>query len=126
MPVSWERHGGVLVVTTSGRYLNEEVDRALTEAAGDPAHVAGTPVVFDSRDSAAPLTKPDIAWRREALIGLPRRGFSSRCAIVTGPQRHRYGVARMLEMTVELSGIELRIFSDLSEALAWLTPKPSR
>jgi len=32
----------------------------------------------------------------------------------------------MLEMTVELSGIELRIFSDLSEALAWLTHKPSR
>jgi len=120
MSVAWELRGPVLVVTTSGAYTNEEVDTALGAGAADPRRVPGTLVLFDGRQSQAKLTKGDMEWRAARLESLPRLGFGPRVAFVVNAQPHRFGLGRMLELRLEPRGVDVRIFSDMDQAWAWL------
>ncbi|MGH7694796.1 MAG: hypothetical protein ACRENH_07435, partial [Gemmatimonadaceae bacterium] len=49
-----------------------------------------------------------------------RDGFGPKLAFVlTAPEPHRYGIARMVQVLVQMKGFDVEIFSDVDDALAW-------
>ena len=121
MPVLWEWRDSVLLITTIGAYANEEMATAFAEMRADQLFVRGTALVFDARESKAPLTKGDVDWRVGIFAdALKREGFGPRIAFVlTTNEPHRYGIARMVQALTALKGFDIAIFRDVDEALRW-------
>jgi hypothetical protein len=124
MSVSWEIRGRVVVLATEGGYEREELVSAVEACLADPGFKQGLFLLFDGRRSTAPLSTADIEWRVSWASTLPQKGFSSRIAIVAGPEPHRFGVGRMLSMRLEGDNVSLSIFRDFDEAVAWLQGEP--
>ena len=121
MPVLWEWRDKVFLVTTIGAYENKEMADAFATMRSHPQFVAGSPVVFDARESKATLTKGDVEWRVGSFAdALQRDGFGPRLAFVmTKDEPHRYGIARMVQALSQMKGFDTEIFSDVEEALRW-------
>lgn len=128
MPVSWEWRDSVLLVTTIGRYANQELADAFVKMSADTRFVRGTPVVFDARRSEAELTKGDIDWRVASFAdSLQRAGFGPKLAFVlTKDEPHRYGIARMVQALSQLQGFDTQIFGDVEAALCWAREEASK
>jgi len=122
MPVSWEFRGSTLIVTTPGKYLPEDLVRAVAEARADPRFGPGVFLLFDGTLSEAELTTESVKWRVAWVASLRDAGFSSRCAVVVSGDPHRYGLGRMASVLSESEGLELEVFTDLRSAMAWLDP----
>lgn len=63
MPVTWEFRGAALVVTTAGKYQEQEPTQAVAEARADPRFRPGTFLLFDGSLSEAELTTESVKWR---------------------------------------------------------------
>ena len=124
MPVSREFRGRVLIVRTTGPYTNEELERAFRDAPREPEFRPGTPVLVDGRLSEAALTPSDTRWRIGLLEELPALGFARHFALmIRRGDPLRFGLARQLSLSVEASGIELRVFDDEQAAIEWLASR---
>ena len=124
MPVTWEIRGQVLIVTLAGDYGFEEPVRAVQEAIADSAFQRGTSLLVDSRLSKTSRSSEEFRERARWLASLRDKGLSSRCAVVIGPEAHQFGMARMAATHHDLQGLELEIFTDLDEAVRWLSDYP--
>lgn len=95
----------------------EEIMRRLY---ADPAHSFALNRVYDCRH----LTRLPALSELRALADLFRRRVDAtvraRRAIVVPPGA-AYGLGRMLQALLDLAGLELNIFTDLDEAVAWAT-----
>ena len=120
VPVAWELRGRLLVVTLSGPYLFAEGQRAVEEALADPRFRKGTSLLMDARLSLANPPADEVKARAEWLASLPARGFCSRMAVVTGSERFRYGLTRMLSAYADLRGVVIETFPSVKAAEDWL------
>jgi hypothetical protein len=121
MPVSCEIRGSILVVTLVGDYSFEEPVQAVMSAIADPDFHAGTSLLIDSRLSKTSRNSEDFRERARWMGTLRDHGLSSRFAIVISPKPHQFGMARMAATHLDLKGLELEIFTDMDEALRWLS-----
>jgi hypothetical protein len=121
MAVTWEIRGLVLIVTLVGDYGFDEPVKAVTEALADAQLRPGTSLLVDARLSRARRTSEEFRTRATWVASLGSKGLSSRCAIVIAPEPHQIGMARMVATHHEIQGVEMSIFTDLEEALRWLS-----
>ena len=120
MAVTWEIRGSVLVITVIG-FGGEEPAQAIAEALVDPKFKPGTALLFDMRQSTDSPTSDQMHERATRLAPLLAKGISHRLALVVGPHKYQYGLARMAAAHADLKGMHLEIFRELSDALQWLT-----
>jgi hypothetical protein len=125
MPVTWEIRGHILIVAAAGDYRSEDLAEAVAGALLDPRFRPGFSLLLDGRFSEAKITTATTEWRVAWLASLRSKGFSARCAVVVREEPHRYGLARMASTLLEMDGVELEVFTDMHEAMAWLDPPPS-
>lgn len=122
MPVSWVIRDEVLIVTVVRDWNGGGPASAIAQAIQDPQFKPGTALLFDVRQSGMNPSGKEVMSRVEWIASLTSEGLSRRCAAVIGPQPHQFGLARMAQSYLDLLGMELRIFTDLAEALKWLSP----
>jgi hypothetical protein len=126
MPVSWSYRGSVLVLKASGVSDAGALERAFAEAAADPRFAQRPSLLVDGRDSQTPLSAAEIQARVEFFESLAQRGITPHYAFVLrdGPLLAAGRVAAQAARRV--GGVELALFSDEDEALAWLESRAGR
>ena len=121
MSVSWQIRGSILVVTLAGDYSFDEPVHAVTAALADPHFQPGTSLLIDARLSKTSRNSEDFRERARWMATLRDKGFSSRFAILINFQLHQLGMARMAAAHLDLKGLELEIFTEMDEALQWVS-----
>ena len=121
MPVSWEIRGPLLIVRLVGRYAFDEPEAAIVEAMSCPEFQTDTSLLIDARSSEIQRSSEEFRQRSVWMASLQPRGLSSRCAIVISDRPSQFGMARMAATHLELRGMTLGIFTDLDEAVKWLS-----
>ena len=90
----------------------------MAELYADPKHSFSLHRVYDCRD----LTRlPPVGELRGVAEMFRQRvdpGIKVRRAIVVNPGA-QYGLGRMFQALLDLAGLELNVFSDPEEAIAW-------
>jgi hypothetical protein len=113
-----------MVVTAVGDWSGAGPASAITEAMADPRFQPGTALVLDVRLSTMNPSAEQVRARAEWMAALRAAGLASRCAIVVGPKAHQFGLARMAQAHLESRQMEMQIFADLDEAMAWAAAPP--
>ena len=121
MSASWEIRDRILIVTVICDWSSPGPAAAIAEALADPQFKSGTALLLDIRLCQTNPSSEEIRSRVEWMASLRRKGLSSRCAIVVRPRSYQFGLARMTATYLDFKGIVLEIFSELDEALHWLT-----
>jgi len=126
MPVTWEIRGTRLRLAPSGDHTLDEMERAAAEILDSPLFRPGMTVLVDVRLATTNPSAEEIRDRAARLAPYLARGeFSKQCAIVTGPDPHRYGVNKTLASFAGRAGFDVRVFREIDEALLWLASAES-
>jgi hypothetical protein len=118
VPIRHEVRGSLLWMIVDGPYDDAELRASWQSAFEDPAFREGMPALVDSRKSVANPSRDDLVERAEFLAGLRDR-IGPRLAFVVGDAL-RFGLARMVAVFAEESGLEIQVFEDARRAEAWL------
>ena len=92
MPVHWELHGDVLLVTLVAHFDGPELVRAIADGLARAGHRSGVALLLDTRASLRSPT-PEALRTRAAQLA-PFGPTASHAAIVTAPTPHRRFLAR--------------------------------
>ena len=124
MPVTWEVRGSRLRIAVSGENTLDALEQLAAEILESPLFRPGLTVLVDVRLAT---TNPSAESIRDHALRLapymPRFGFSRQCAIVTGPDPHRYGINRSLASFGGRAGFDIHVFREIDEALQWLADR---
>jgi len=120
MPVSCQFRSGVLVLAVSGVVTNQEIDVTLAEALATAPCQKGMRMLWDARRSQTPISSSDMAWRFALLSSLGERGIVTRGALLLRPEQRQLLELGRLETSRALRTLESSVFTDESEAIAWL------
>src|SRR5919112_1768665 len=110
----------LVVAVFSGDATLADADGIMTALHADPRHSFRFNRVYDCRavTRLPPLSElrgvAELFRRRVDRTVRPRR------AIIVRPGA-AYGLGRMLQALLDLAGLELNIFTDFDEAIAWAT-----
>ena len=94
----------------------------LRAATADPAARPNMPLLIDVRREPA-FHYEDARWRL-LIVSEMRQMFGSRWGILTGPGSAPRGARLMFAAFSELEGLEVGLFADKGDALAWLRQQP--
>ena len=120
MTVRWEVRQCVLILIFAGVVEREEIEAAVASALADPRCAGGVGLLWDGRLSQTPLSTDDLTWRFEMVSSLVERGVVRRAAVLlTEGWRATLDYFRA-EATRIAPGFHLEMFTDESEAIAWL------
>jgi hypothetical protein len=123
VPLTYTIHPdrSLIVVTRIRPATFEQWSQAMTELLSDPSFASGFHLVDDSRAVSTAPARADVErfarWIREhaGVLG------AVRWAVVVQPSAlAAFGMARVGEALTAGSGITLRAFTDLREAIAWV------
>ena len=121
MPVTWEIRGSRLRLAVTGGYTLDELEQLAVEILGSPLFRPGLTALVDVRlGTSNPSTEVIREHAMRLAPYMPRFAFSRQCAIVTGPDPHRYGINRSLASFGSQAGFDVRVFHEIDEALGWL------
>jgi SpoIIAA-like len=120
MPVTWQFRGAVLVLAVSGVVTNQEIEVTIGEAVASAPCQRGMRLLWDARKSQTPISSLDMVWRFELLASLGERGVFSRGALLLRQEQRQLLELGRLETSKALRTLESYVFTDESEALAWL------
>lgn len=120
MPVAWSLRDSLLTLSVSGLVTDEEIDRAIDEALADAPSARGLRLLWDARQAQAPVTSDEIAWRINRVSSLAERGVLARAALLLDSRHQLILEAARQHMAKAVPAMPLRVFSDASEAAAWL------
>ena len=120
MPVQWEIRGEILILSLVGQFTNEDIERAVREAAADERFRPGMRLLWDPRRSQTAMSSPDLQWRIGLVSNAARTGLLSRFALVLRPDQGLSFEIFASEAVKQLDVVPIRAFTDLTEALAWL------
>jgi len=121
MPVECEIRGAVLALAVIGVVRNEEIERALGGALADPQCRPVMRLLWDGRRSQTPVSRDDIEWRIDLVQALALRGRLSRVALLGRvDQRLTIDLGRKAVAANLLSAVSAGVFTDESDAIAWL------
>lgn len=120
MPIDYFISNGLLTARASGRLDDESLLAYVRTVMVDPTYATVSCDLFDMRGVDLELTGGGIRTIAELIRA--SRLSSPRVAIVADAPA-AYGMARMFEILRD--DIEVRIFQDAGEAVAWLQAPPS-
>jgi hypothetical protein len=118
VPIRHEVRDALLWIVVDGVYDDAELRAAWQRAFSDPAFRKGMPALIDSRKSLANPSRELLMERADFLAGL-RAHIGPRLAFLVADALH-YGLARMVAVFTEQSGLEIQVFEDARRAEAWL------
>ena len=121
MPVAWEIRGSVLIVTIVRDWTDRELASSTNGCLADPRFHPGTALLLDARQSEVNSSVEEIESRAHWITALLSKGLSRQCAIVIGPKVFQSGLAAMARIYLASKGLSMRTFSDLDEAVGWLS-----
>lgn len=103
---------------STGPYSLEETLAATRAIISHPDLVEGTRLLWDARErETVPGPESVTVWLDTLMNDYGQ--LDRRIALLTRPGL-QYGMARMIEITADVRGFELRVFEDPEEAEAWL------
>lgn len=112
---------GIVRLTLSGKPTFQEWSRAVDALRADAAYRPGYHIISDRSGMDGPPTAGFVREVADYLRARPElRG--GRWAIVA-PDPAGYGMGRMTEALIQLSGVEARSFHTMGAAVAWLDGK---
>lgn len=120
MPIDYLISNGILQARASGRLDDESLLAYVRTVMVDPAYATASCDLFDMRGVDLALTGGGIRTVTE-LIRASRLSSPKVAIVADAPAA--YGMARMFEILRD--DIEVRVFQDTDEALAWLQALPS-
>ena len=120
MPVTWSFRGLVCSVAVVGVVNNEEIERAFAEAMASAPSRAGLRLLWDATASLTPVSSDDMAWRFELVSSLAERGILVRAALLVHKEHRLILELFQAQLQQGLPSIPSRVFTDVTEALAWL------
>lgn len=118
MAITTEHQFGICVVTCEHRVNNADIVQALQECAAMAEFTDDTPILLDDTASAY---RPGMREVRKTgkLLGQIRELRDHRIAVLTASELN-FGLARMVEVFTEMIDVQVRVFRDRGDALAWL------
>ena len=120
MPVTWDFRGAVLTLSISGVATNPEIEQAIDAALANAPSERGLRLLWDARATEGPLSSDDLAWRIEAVASLGERGVLCRGALLARVEQRASLAIWAKEGPKALRTLEFRLFTDETEARAWL------
>lgn len=133
MPADYriDRTNHRVILTISGAYAAEDVERCYATLFMDPQFAPGLDLMIDGRAShGAPAT--DALRARARRAGELKERFSGRIALVAGSAHIEYALGRMYAVFAEEHGVSAQVFTTIPEAERWLldqraigTPPPA-
>jgi hypothetical protein len=120
MPVAWNFRAAVLTLSISGVVTNPEIEQAIDEALASAPSLSGLRLLWDARATEGPLSSDDLAWRIETVASLGERGVLCRAALLGRVEQRASLVIWAKEGPKALRSLEFRLFTDETEARAWL------
>jgi len=120
MAVSLSFQDGVLVVTMSGENAFREFVTAIRQAYADERFGTRTPVLIDARQSTAAPNAAEVHEGCRSLMMARPNGHAARWASVVRPEPLRFGIGRMVALTMESMGSETAVFTEVEAALTFL------
>lgn len=107
-------------VEASGGFDLEESKRALRRLLQDPKFPEDSDIVIDLRESDCELGLADVFEVVQFMVE-HRRAFFRKIALLAGGETE-LDKARFMELCARNRGLQVRAFSELPEAKAWLAP----
>jgi hypothetical protein len=120
MPVRWDFRGAVLTLSISGVVTNREIEQAIDAALASAPSRSGLRLLWDARATEGPLSSDDLAWRIEAVASLGERGVLCRAALLARIEQRASLAIWGKEGPKALRALEFGLFTDETEAGAWL------
>jgi hypothetical protein len=120
MPVRYEFSGDILRLSLEGSYTPQDVIDTFLAALSDRAFPKDAKFIMDVRRSSELANRSVEEIKAVARVfARHSKHFDGRGAIVASKPVH-YGLARMGATFIEPLGAEIRVFSDVGEAISWL------
>jgi len=120
MPVAWNFRGAVLTLGISGSVTNREIEQALDAALANAPSGTGLRLLWDARATQGPLSSDDLEWRIEAVASLGERGVLCRAGLLARIEQRSSLAIWAKEGPRALRALHFRLFTDETEARAWL------
>ena len=120
MPVSSEFQDGIFRITPVGDYQSDDLVAAITQGYSNPKFVQTTPLLVDTRQSAANPSSDDVQQTCRRILGHRPPGHIGKWAIVTGTDPLRFGIGRMGSLTMQSLGVPVEVFTEMAPALAYV------
>jgi hypothetical protein len=117
VPISYHFEDDTLFTTIEGPTTYEDVKRYLDALTSDPRFREGMPGLIDCRRVKSLFSVADL--RRTAADLRARPEIRGRAAVLASSNLV-YGLLRMYEVFSDGDPVELRVFRQPDEALAWL------
>jgi len=120
MGIHYEFHDNLAVFTYSGDFDMRTLVETWDQAIADPAFKAVTKVLVDGRMSE--LNMPTEQMELQAIyVARTKRLRTAKWAVVAEINSLAFGLSRMFQMFAEDDGLDIQVFKDYDEALAWLS-----
>ncbi len=120
MPVQYEFSGNLLHMSLIDSYTVQEIMETYLAALKDPLFPEGARFLFDVRQSAV-LSERSAEEIKAVAHFFARHSerLGRRCAIVASDPVH-YGLSRMGATFAEFLGADVKVFSNIDDAVTWL------
>jgi len=120
MPVAWGVRGLVFTLSVVGVVTNEEIQQAFDEALANAPARSDLRLLWDARASLTPVSSEDMAWRFRLVSSFTARGILSRAALLVRSDHVALLELSRAQLQKALPAIQSEVFTEPSEALAWL------
>ncbi|MFC1499842.1 STAS/SEC14 domain-containing protein [Candidatus Zixiibacteriota bacterium] len=117
---------GIRFHIISGAVMPDVISSELSETLSRPDFDPTIPALWDVRDAEGSISAREIKALAQLVGGLWKDQEPPRVALVVAPGL-QYGLARMYQQYADLARkIEIQVFKEEEEAVAWLTSSPSQ
>lgn len=120
MPISSAVQDGLLTVTIVGEHLYEEVVEVVVRASADPNFSHATPVLLNARQWLGNPSSDEVWDGNRRIFSRRPDGHVGKWAILASAEPFRFGIARMIALTLESMGLSGAAFTDAEAALDYL------
>jgi hypothetical protein len=112
---------GLLIVEVEGRVVPDDVVRYRTRLLADSDFSPGMNTLVDCREASTDgFNASDLQFLANDIASRRRLLGRAKCAVLVSTDA-AYGLLRMYEAYTLESPVEVRVFRDEDEALAWVT-----
>ena len=120
MAISYLIEDGILHTTFLGDVTPDDVRSYRAAVRIDPAARAGLLALVDCRGASTLFSTADLKMlAAEAVAAYAHAGIRQRCAVLVASDV-AFGLARMYEVLLKDTPIDLEFFRDVEQAMSWL------
>jgi hypothetical protein len=118
--IAYSIENGIVLTTFKGDVTPEDVRSYRAAVRADPLAHPGLLALVDCREASTLFSTPDLkALAAEAVALYARTAVRQRCAVLVASDV-AFGLARMYEVLLKDTPIDLEFFRDPEQAMSWL------